>query len=743
MPARGSRPAMTRSRLRRLLDALESPPLLDLVDAYGLELAADRRRSACVEALCAHAKVDVIEVVQQLLVTNALRTACRRLNLVAAGGRADLVERLLRALDGSYRPFVQARELARGLGLRSGSEWRRFCRGELPERGLLPPDVPRQPWWVYRDDGWLGWGDFLGTGRVQTQRRAYRSFEDARELARSLGLGSVAEWRAFARGDLPELGALPPDVPASPRTVYRDAWRGWTDFLGTEGRRRGRTGSWSFERARRFARRLRLTSAAEWKRWVAGELPDRPARPQGLPASPQASYRAAGWSGWEDFLGPTRASRQARRTSRWRAFEDARAFARTLGCESRDEWLRRTSATPSPLPPDVPRWPANVYAGRWRGWADFLGAAGPRRSSPWSTWRAFDEAREFVRALGLRTTAEWSRYCRGELADTLGTKPDDIPQTVERVYAGQGWCGWGDFLGHGRLSSVERHARWRAFVSARRFARGLGLSSQREWALFCRGDLPEKGALPADIPANPHQGYRRMGWTSWGDFLGTRRVADQLRTFLGFEAARAYARSLGLGSQREWAEHCKRARADGELPDDISTVPHATYRGKGWAGWGDWLGTGNVRPLDRSSRFRSFRSARAFARRLGLKTQADWERYVRGELPALGPFPDDLPVAPGQTYAKAGWSGWPDFLASGYEPRPRQDWLPFAEARRFARALKLGSVAEWKRYVRGEVEGTPPRPVRLSRRPDHHYRGKGWRGWLDFLGVRARRARGS
>ena len=66
-----------------------------------------------------------------------------------------------------FRPFKEARDFARGLGLKSGAEWRKFCKGDMPEKGALPPDVPSNPNKTYRDNGWAGMGDWLGTGRIR------------------------------------------------------------------------------------------------------------------------------------------------------------------------------------------------------------------------------------------------------------------------------------------------------------------------------------------------------------------------------------------------------------------------------------------------------------------------------------------------------------------------------------------------------------------------------------------------
>ena len=87
--------------------------------------------------------------------------------------------------------------------------------------------------------------------------------------------------------------------------------------------------------------------------------------------------------------------------------------------------------------------------------------------------------------------------------------------------------------------------------------------------------------------SNPDKAYSELGWTNWGDWLGTRSVASRLKKFLGFEKARTYSKNLKLKNVNEWRAYCK----SGKLPPDIPAAPNQTYKNKGWISWPDWLGT--------------------------------------------------------------------------------------------------------------------------------------------------------
>ncbi len=187
----------------------------------------------------------------------------------------------------SWRPFVEAREFARSLNLKSGAEWKRFSRGEIPEKGTLPEDIPARPSRTYRNVGWLGIGDWLGTGSIAYYLREYRPFEEARKFARSLNLKNQSEWRMFAQGEMPEKGLLPKDIPAKPDNTYGDkGWAGVGDWLGTGTIATRFLEYKPFEEAREFARSLNLESGAEWRKFCKGEMPEKGLLPEDISANP-------------------------------------------------------------------------------------------------------------------------------------------------------------------------------------------------------------------------------------------------------------------------------------------------------------------------------------------------------------------------------------------------------------------------------------------------------------------------
>ena len=65
------------------------------------------------------------------------------------------------------------------------------------------------------------------------------------------------------------------------------------------------------------------------------------------------------------------------------------------------------------------------------------------------------------------------------------------------------------------------------------------------------------------------------------------------------------------------------------------------------------------------------KKARRFARELGLRSEAEWRQWCRGDLAGKPKRPPDIPAAPYVIYAEESWAGWPDWLGTARVRRPR------------------------------------------------------------------------
>lgn len=81
---------------------------------------------------------------------------------------------------------------------------------------------------------------------------------------------------------------------------------------------------------------------------------------------------------------------------------------------------------------------------------------------------------------------------------------------------------------------------------------------------------------------------------------------------------------------------------------------------------------------------------------------------------------------------KSSPDAWENTLANDGQPKR---YLPFSEAREYARSLKLNSGAEWRRFCRGLRSELGFCPDNIPSAPERAYRNSGWRGYRDWLGI--------
>ena len=114
-------------------------------------------------------------------------------------------------------------------------------------------------------------------------------------------------------------------------------------------------------------------------------------------------------------------------------FTKARKKARTLGLKSVNEWRDLCSSKDRPL--DMPVHPHLTYKDcGWTNFPDFLNYKPVQRFLP------FNQARKFVRSLGLKKAKEWEKY------SASGKKPQNIPSDIKRIYKKQ-FKGLRDWVG--------------------------------------------------------------------------------------------------------------------------------------------------------------------------------------------------------------------------------------------------------------------------------------------------------
>ncbi|HZW87238.1 MAG TPA: hypothetical protein VFF41_07250 [Gallionella sp.] len=532
-----------------------------------------------------------------------------------------------------WRPFLDARAWARNQGVHSEKQWRKHSK--LP--GWLPSDIPANVYQTYKRKGdWTDWGDFLGTGYVATQKRRYRLFEEAREWARTQGLKSKAGWlRLAAEKRLPEY------LPADPRSAYGEAFTGWADFLGTENLASSNYQWISFAEARAWARNRQVDSSEEWRE-LAQLAKAAKQWPKNIPTNVALVY-ALEWKGWEEFLGVPRMAKRSKAEERLR-----HELASLL---PEIDLTKRSISIPGEKKQDVDvyapglhlviEFDGNYWHSRKGSEARDRAKTQLMQNAGWTVVRIREYPLDLISSTDVQVPTKLSTF---KLAVAVLKHLSDlgyVAQDVVTRYEARGQI----VSGHSASSAIRET--WLPFAQAQAWVQAQEIKSQSQWLKR----LKQEGWLPINIPRFPLEQYK--DWcATWGEFLGTGRMATFRRVYRPFAEAREWARSKHLKSRAQWIAQAKQ---EGWLPLDIPSNVYQTYKGKDeWTSWGDFLGTGNVAPIN--YRWRPFTNARKWARAQEISTSGSWKVLIRNKA-----LPPDIPAQPQNVYASE-WAGWPDFL---------------------------------------------------------------------------------
>ena len=243
--------------------------------------------------------------------------------------------------------------------------------------------------------------------------------------------------------------------------------------------------------------------------------------------------------------------------------------ADNVGPISKESWYKYIKE--NELPNFVPKDPREVYLNRgWISWGDFLGTGNKHDNDV--NYLSYDDAKKIIRSYNFKTLVDYKSNAKS------GLTPDNIPNRPERYYKKRGWISWGDFLGTGRIANQLKT--YLSYDEAKKLASTFKFKSRTDWnKQYYQIDIINK-----QIPKSPENSYKNNGWISWGDFLGTGRIADQLKVYLPYDEAILIVRGLNLKSMNEWKKWFEENK-----PTNLPKTPEYVYREKGWINVNHWL----------------------------------------------------------------------------------------------------------------------------------------------------------
>lgn len=320
-----------------------------------------------------------------------------------------------------FLPFDKALHFVRSLGLVGVTEWRVWRKSVA-----RPSNVPSHPERTYKNNGWKGYGHWLGIGNPSSKKIKFLPFGQALTFAQSLGLVNKKEWHVWSKE-----GLRPPNVPSAPYKVYKNnGWQGWGHWLGT-GNVVGslpKEDFLPFTEALAIARSLGLASHKEWCAWCKSGM-----RPSNVPAFPNPIYKDHGWQGWGHWLGTGNIQNGAQQ---FLPFKEALIVVWSIGLTKHKEW--RAWCKEGMRPPNVPSQPEKVYKNKgWKNWKHWL-------TPQYINYVSYMEAKTATWESKIKTKEEWDKWCKsGQKPKTIPDNPDIVYKNNDSLYK---WYNWESFL---------------------------------------------------------------------------------------------------------------------------------------------------------------------------------------------------------------------------------------------------------------------------------------------------------
>jgi hypothetical protein len=126
-----------------------------------------------------------------------------------------------------YSTFYPAREFARSLRLKTKNDWMEYTGQKEPLHLKYNVLLPGKPWLEYKNKGWKGWADWLGTN-VQ-----FKDFKTTRKFIRSKKFKTIKDWKDYCNVKSSKHGKKAQNIYTFPDIAFKNSgWQGWDDWFG-------------------------------------------------------------------------------------------------------------------------------------------------------------------------------------------------------------------------------------------------------------------------------------------------------------------------------------------------------------------------------------------------------------------------------------------------------------------------------------------------------------------------------
>ncbi|MCY4322049.1 MAG: hypothetical protein OXC37_06590 [Bdellovibrionaceae bacterium] len=238
-----------------------------------------------------------------------------------------------------------------------------------------------------------------------------------------------------------------------------------------------------YKQAQEFVKQLNIKTRNEFLKFVL--LEDKQIE---LPLTPHKVYEE--WTSWEDFLGVEDAGVKKKSILK-RIKKQSYLEIEDLEVESESNYGKEKS---------VSKNQKTTYIRKKRKKSSTQRSSVKRKIMRSGNWMSYEEAKEYIRAEGIRSYTEFSNWSK------LGMRPMRFPSHPQVTYK-EDWISWPEFLG-----TIKN---WMSYEEAKTFIQKQGIKSEIAYRKWKR-----EGKRPANFPSNPDRFYKEF-WQGWRIFFGT------------------------------------------------------------------------------------------------------------------------------------------------------------------------------------------------------------------------------